>query len=91
MDRNIFQWMKRLPVVIKFVTALIDFNSWKVSLCLQPLVKCLYCWFCLFWFWFWFLVFFRAMSAVCGSSQARGQIGAVAADLTPQLTATPDP
>ena len=53
-----------------------------------------------------FLSFFRAASVACGSFQARGLIGAVAAGLhhshnnarseprlrpTPQLTATPDP
>ena len=57
-------------------------------------------------FLFWFFFFFRATPVACGSSQAWGQIGAIAASLhhshrnarsqphlqpTPQLTATPDP
>jgi len=59
-----------------------------------------------FFFFFVFLVFFRAVLAAYGSSQARGLIGATVAGLhhshsntgsepylqhTPQLTATPGP
>ena len=62
--------------------------------------------FFLFDFLFFVFFFFRAAPAAYGVSQARGRIGAIAADLrhsrsntgskprlgpTPQLTATPDP